>query len=956
MTKRLILFAVAALFTFPARAQFQLDGNEPGKLHWSTIQTPSYRLVYPEGMDSLAREFAFSLEKFRLPVAASCGFVPNEAYTKKMPVVLHPYSAYSNGMVAWAPRRMTLMSVPDAYKPEGLNWIDLLSVHESRHVAQMQFIKSTRAFRFMHGLLGEMWAGGAAAMYMGPTMLEGDAVAAETGLLTGGRGHTADFMEYMHTSLSQGRYRDYWQWTYGSQKRYTPDYYRAGYLLVAGMRNSFDRADFIPYYYRRIARKKLPLFNLQKSVRELSGKKFRAAFTQIQDDFASSWAGNEAARGPFIEGRELTPIPRLYEEFYSLCHTDTTMTALHRGLARNPELVELFADGSYRHLQYFSGTTSRLAYSPGSKRLYWTEHKADSRWGAVSYSVLRYRDPSGKTRTLAGGKRYYNPAPNPEKHLLAVTEYPAGGGSKVLVLDEEDGQEVEVFTAPDYLSAVETVWLDGQLYASAVSGEGSGIYALPDWQTVLEPVQAKINHLFAKDGRIWLTSDMDGVNELYSLDLARGSFWKETSTRFGGNDFVFAGDSLYFSSPGTEARGVRVLGADSLLGEEAAVRDAYPIAALLTSQESIQADPEIEVEISRPEAYNKLRHLLHFHSWAPVFLDLDMVSSYSYEQTTMDANLGAMTFFQNELSNSYGYAGVGLIDEQLHFRPSLHMQYAYTGFLPVLEFRLDVNDRENNHHTLSYDGEINGYVPGILAGGKPAVNLSFVSYMPFSLSSGGWSRGIVPMIKAAFTNEIFDFLDLDNGSLFKGTLYGASFLNAEVRAYTMLPATSSKIYPHLGMGAKLGVSINPFISSQYGNKAYCGLYGYLPGLIKTHGVHLDLGWDKVFGSDFVSGDTMKLQADYALPFGAVDWSGLSPLIYLRNFELRGHLELLRSITRNIPLGEKTVFDRGSAGASLAMHLGNLLWLPYDTLLGVKYIYCFTEPALSAASLVFSIDI
>ena len=105
MKKRLPLIVLAVFISLPALAQISLDGNERGNLGWSSVETQSYRLVYPSGMDSLARVFAFSLEKFRIPVAGTCGFVPNEAYIKKMPVVIHPFTSYSNGMVAWAPRR-----------------------------------------------------------------------------------------------------------------------------------------------------------------------------------------------------------------------------------------------------------------------------------------------------------------------------------------------------------------------------------------------------------------------------------------------------------------------------------------------------------------------------------------------------------------------------------------------------------------------------------------------------------------------------------------------------------------------------------------------------------------------------------------------------------------------------------------------------------------------------------
>ena len=97
------------------------------------------------GTDSLARVMATRLEQARIPVGGTIGFVPNQFYRRKMPVVMHTRTGYNNGMVTWIPRRLEIFAVYDAYDPSPLNAYKELAVHESRHIAQMQGRSSGRA-------------------------------------------------------------------------------------------------------------------------------------------------------------------------------------------------------------------------------------------------------------------------------------------------------------------------------------------------------------------------------------------------------------------------------------------------------------------------------------------------------------------------------------------------------------------------------------------------------------------------------------------------------------------------------------------------------------------------------------------------------------------------------------------------------------------------------------------
>ena len=164
-----------ALIILPqvASAQFYVTGDDPGKAEWYSIETDNFKIIYPEHTDSLAHVYAEKLEKFRIPVSRTAGYL---FHGYKMPVVMHAYNA-ANGSVAWAPKRMDLFTVPSAYDPEPMPWSTMLSVHESRHVAQMQF-GMTGALRPGNWVFGQMFNILVSLLYPGIEKMEGDAVIA----------------------------------------------------------------------------------------------------------------------------------------------------------------------------------------------------------------------------------------------------------------------------------------------------------------------------------------------------------------------------------------------------------------------------------------------------------------------------------------------------------------------------------------------------------------------------------------------------------------------------------------------------------------------------------------------------------------------------------------------------------------------------------------------------------
>ena len=168
-----LITLILLLTPFTASAQFFVTGDDPGKLKWLSIESENFKIIYPEGNDSLAYLYGRNLERFRIPVSRSMRYLPcgpDNPFNHKMEIVLHTYYG-NNGSVAWTPKRMDLYAIPGAYAPEPSPWNEHLAVHELRHVSQLQF-GLTQTLKPGNYVLGQMWNGLASILYPGVEFME----------------------------------------------------------------------------------------------------------------------------------------------------------------------------------------------------------------------------------------------------------------------------------------------------------------------------------------------------------------------------------------------------------------------------------------------------------------------------------------------------------------------------------------------------------------------------------------------------------------------------------------------------------------------------------------------------------------------------------------------------------------------------------------------------------------
>lgn len=972
-----ILFLICLLLPTLAQAQFYVTGDNPGYLKWRYIDTDNFRIIYPKGSDSLAREYAFELEKYKKPVSRTTGYMAGQGDGRLMTAVMHVYNT-ANGSVAWAPKRMDLFTIPTAYDPDPLPWSTMLAVHEGRHVTQMQFGMTGYQKPFGY-VFGQMWNILVSLVYPGLYGIEGDAVIAETALTSSGRGRTADFLNYYRVAFDHGDFRNWDVWQFGSQKHYTPDHYALGYMTLGAARYLYDYPMLMKDGYNMASRKIFNFNPFTTLIEKKSGKKFkREFFEQVCETMKEIWSENDLARSPFIFMEEVTQEPRLYTDYGNTIAYGNDIYTIKSGYLDSPKLIRVDADGDEHFITYMPHEMSNLQIHDGI--LYWSEEVPDMRWSMKSDSRIRSLELDGKRKKSIsdGEKLLYNPSFLKDK--VAATRYFPEGGSAIDI-------NGETIMAPDSLQIVETTCIDEAVYATAVSDNGFGIYCFDGtWKNVLSPQPVKITYFGSEGDELTFICDRTSVNELYHLNPVSGTLFQKTSTKYGATDYEYSedGEYLYFSSQTLKGMKMYRTPVDSLIDRKVDFTDRYKyvIADHLAQQEkqiamefgdSQTVESDIQVNISDPKPYKKAANLFSIHSWAPVYVNVDNIMNMSFDYIFQAASPGASAIMQNSLSTGVGEFGYSAHKDPYNrskWRHSGHFKFSYSGLYPVIEAQIDFNDRAARQFkttaVVSPEGTGISLVSKELD--SPFFQGKLTTYIPFNFSSGGWFRGVIPRLSYTITNDMFDsaitVLQKDEigqypwDPPFIGITEGKNsfrhYLSGSIRAYTSLSTPNSTVYPRWGIGAEAGVSLSIDTGRILSPMGYGYLYGYVPGFTREQGLKLSVMHQQKLDSKAVFGQPSvqvmprglslngslasymsimnpsitKFSADYAIPVYIGDISIAGGLFHIKRLCVTPHIDYTHAGQTNLL----------SVGSAFTFDLNGIIWISWPVSIGVTYSY------------------
>ncbi len=955
LVKRLIPAFVFVILSLSLHAQYVNYGTDPARIKWNIVRTGHYNVIYPRGNDSLAYKYVQLLETTYPYVQQSIG----KSDLWKFPVVLHPSNMLSNGMVAWAPRRMELLTTPSADN-SAQAWDSHLVLHESRHVFQTR--KLTHGlFKPLYYLFGEQsFAISNVAL---PTwFLEGDAVATETALSSTGRGRLPEFNMLYRTHAMTDDFYSFDKWFLGSYKDYTGSKYALGYDMTAYARHEYGN-DIWDKVTTRYIKRFLNIPPFTKALKHHTGigkdELFHKTFSFLRKDWERQ--DNAYFQSNFRPQYLLDEFTDYTAYKYPVAINESQVIALKSSLKDINSLVML-SPGKKERLTWVGSINSKLILN--NRRIYWTEYVSGLRWSHENHSVLKYYDlATRKTVTVTPGKRYQAPAIDPKGNIAAVSEFAENGDNRIILIDIEKGKEMQSFSSPGNAFAKDMTFSDnGQVYAVLVGDNGITIQwvdiASGIWSKTLDETWANINDISWNNGKLYFESGLDGTNNIYELDTASGQAYKITTARFGAFTPTLSNhDKLYFAD--FQNGGYRPATAElsTLTRDKANFKETYrfALAESISEKEAFNADTVQLKEVEfKPKRYSKLLHVPRIHSWSPVYFDVSDIISMDVDDFSTIVKPGVMVLSQNVLNTAIGQAGY-------YYRNGSHygkLDFTYTGFYPVIDLEMTyggdafdagwVTDEEKKRESL-----MSRYTDRTLFEAEAKV------YIPFNLTRNHYIRGIQPMLTYYFTNNRLQQHASKDYNYFQ-------YLMPELRFYSYRRMATRDILPRLGYQFRLQ-GVTPLNGGDlYGQLYAARLTTYLPGLFANNSLMIRLGYQyqhmdkklmfvpvkiidapRGYSYSTATHQLFDLKADYAFAFAHPDWS-LGSVAYVKR--LRSNLFFDLAANQRVEKDKWTT--RSSAGVDLLLDW-NVLQIEFPLTTGVRMIKPFEKNGISAEFL-FSI--
>ncbi|MEY3351550.1 MAG: hypothetical protein RIQ50_1661 [Bacteroidota bacterium] len=642
-----IYFFVVTIMLTSSSLYAQRFGANPAALKWKQVDSPGFRLIFPEGQQ---RNVHAITQRLAQSDAILNGRLGNEV--KKIPIVLQTLPLVSNAYVGLGPWRSEFYMFPPQNSLElGSNaWSENLAVHEYRHAHQFSNFRKgiSRVGYWVAGEQGQALLNSASVP---DWFFEGDAVYHETRLLSQGRGRLPMFFDAYHALWKDNRVYSFQKLRNGSLKHFVPNHYHLGYILVAHGNNAYGD-EFWKKVTSDAVRYKGLFYPFQRAIKVHSGRTYKEFVANAMNEFKQTTVSSPDAS---TKVNKTTRVTTDYQ--YPVFLDQDSILVLKKAYNQIPHWVIIHKGQSKRVATKEIGYEDYFTYKKGF--VVYTRTTFDARWAWREYSEIVLKNIFDHSREVLLKKgRYFSPdLSNSAEQVVAVNVSP-DGLSELHIIDRATKNTVHRFTgmSEDYLSYPVFSKNDEQIFFIARKPDGrSGIYAWhptgQEVQTVLAPVNAPISILRERENVLLFTISQSGRNELWTLDTRNGKTNRVAASETGS----YAGDMhaptnrYVFSRPTSTGESVFTLKGElqNITEQPSAIKMVHPI----------QREEQLVMEYTAAEPsygkhYSRLNNPINIHSWRP-FYEQPEWSFSMYGENVLNTVQTTLEYVYNENEGSH---------------------------------------------------------------------------------------------------------------------------------------------------------------------------------------------------------------------------------------------------------------------------------------------------------------
>ncbi|SFF56743.1 BamA/TamA family outer membrane protein [Thermoflexibacter ruber] len=853
-------FALLLLhFACSSFAQIPDMQQNPPSVKWHQLNTPNFRIIYPINFEKEALRTANTLEQIYKVEGLSL-----ERNPKPISILLQNQSAISNAFVTLVPRRSEFFTLPPQdYNFIGTNdWLNLLMIHEFRHVVQYE--KSKTGFsKLVYNVFGNLALSGLGALSVPNWFWEGDAVGMETALSPSGRGRIPNFDLLYRTNLLERGAFTYNKAHLRSLKHQVPNHYVLGYLFTTHIRQKMqDGKIWSPITQKAFGQSILP-FTFSNAIKKHTGKYLVKTYQEMNQSLDSLWR-KQIQDLPITEASTLNQRKsKVYTDYeFPQYLADGSIVAVKSGLGDIQTLVKIDKNGKESKVFTLGIFSDHVMLSAAQNKVVWNEFEFDPRWQMKTFRVVKIYDVEKQKLTVLRRKtRFSSSALSPDAKMVVTIDNQTNGSMQLVILDAETGAEIKRFENPEnHYIGMPRFADNGKeiVFLKTVRNQGKTIALLNidtgETQNLLPFSEENFGHPVKVRNYVFYNSPYNGIDNIYVLDLENNKQYQLTSRKFAAYNPCISADfkTLLFNDFSKDGMNIAEMSLNPenwIPREKVQDRNTHFYKVWVEQEGNSQVLKDIPNTPWKPEPYPLISGIFNIHSWSPL----------------LDANdpekLQIGLFSQNLLSTMQASAGYEYnANEQIG---NIFAKMSYQGWFPMLNLGLRYGGRSGTGRIVN--SQTNQTQVVSLTWDETVLDAGV--QVPLILTNSKYRRSLSMGITSSY-RSIANF----NRREFRDRQFGS--LNYGIAYRSVLKVAPRDLAPKFGFvftanyAHTLGTDFSGEIFGTQGRI-------YLPSFIKHHSLSLRTGYQR----------QQNRQGSYYFS---------SPILFTRGYDYQNHESLITS--------------------------------------------------------------